>query len=563
MKDTMIAFETRPLSSLTKVFADSELADTRKAEGTALWKEIFSFQIAYRADDSVADLRIAVDSPLAPYITMRTVGLAPSEMPVYANPDEHYLRTVPGLFPDPLYPLTEGLRAVAGQWRSVWVTVALPSRPEAGDPLYAESTASYPIDIVITDAEGKQLGAERFQLEVIQAELPDQKLLHTEWFHSDCLATQYGVEVFSEAHWQLIERYVQNAAAHGVNMLLTPLFTPPLDTAVGGERPTVQLIGVEQLDGQEYRFDFTLLKRWVQMCRKQGIKHFEFSHLFTQWGAKHAPKIVAAVNGEEKRIFGWETEATGEEYTRFLDQFLPQLVQFIRGQGLEKNSYFHVSDEPHAEHLEAYRQASHILKRHLSEFSFIEALSDYEFFDHGLVPIPIPSNDHITPFLENGVEPLWTYYCCGQHRDVSNRFFSMPSSRNRVLGLQLYKFGIQGFLHWGYNFWYSRHSIHPIDPFRVTDAVYAFPSGDAFAVYPGAEGPLDSIRWEVFHEALQDQRALELLEQLAGKDEVLELLERGLDEAITFKNYPVDKDWLLGTRESINRRIAELLADKS
>ncbi|MFC0329477.1 DUF4091 domain-containing protein [Paenibacillus sepulcri] len=559
MKETTTAFETRSLSSLAKVFADSELQDERSADGTALWKEVFSFQIAYRSSTTIADLRVEADSPLLPYMTIRSVGLAPSEMPVYANPDDRYLRTTPGLFPDPLYPLSDGLKAVAGQWRAVWITVSLPSRPESAAPLYAEETTSYPIDIRFKNAAGELLGEEQFKLEIVQAELPEQELLHTEWFHCDCLATQYGVEVFSEEHWRLIERYVHNAAAHGVNMLLTPLFTPPLDTAIGGERPTVQLIGVEQTAGHEYVFDFTLLKRWIDMCHKQGIQHFEFSHLFTQWGAKHAPKIVASVQGEEKRIFGWETEAGGEAYTRFLDQFLPRLVQFIRGQGLEKNSYFHVSDEPNADHLEAYRLASGILKKHLAEFAFIEALSDYAFYDHGLVPVPIPSNDHIAPFLENNVKPLWTYYCCGQHQEVSNRFFSMPSARNRVLGLQLYKFGIQGFLHWGYNFWYSRHSVRAIDPFRVTDAEYAFPSGDAFAVYPGAEGPIDSIRWEVFYEALQDQRALELLGRLGGRDAALEVMEQELEEAITFKTYPVEAAWLLGTRERINRRIAALL----
>lgn len=31
-----------------------------------------------------------------------------------------------------------------------------------------------------------------------------------------------------------------------MNMLYTPLFTPPLDTAVGGERMTVQLVGMEK-----------------------------------------------------------------------------------------------------------------------------------------------------------------------------------------------------------------------------------------------------------------------------------------------------------------------------
>ncbi|MDQ6423581.1 hypothetical protein RB620_29645 [Paenibacillus sp. LHD-117] len=83
---------------------------------------------------------------------------------------------------------------------------------------------------------------------------------------------------------------------------------------------------------------------------------------------------------------------------------------------------------------------------------------------------PIPSNDHIGPFLENKVPDLWTYYCCAQYKEVSNRFFSMPSGRNRIIGSQLYKFDIAGFLHWGFNWWSTFLSRKPINPYLVTDA---------------------------------------------------------------------------------------------
>jgi hypothetical protein len=142
--------------------------------------------------------------------------------------------------------------------------------------------------------DGKPLGEALHTLDVLPAELPPQKLLHTKWFHSDCIATQYGVDVFSEEHWRLIEAYATNAFCHGINLLLTPLFTPPLDTAIGHERPTVQLVGVEKTGEHAYHFGFSRLDRWVDMCGRIGIRNFEFSHLFTQWGAKHAPKSSRA-----------------------------------------------------------------------------------------------------------------------------------------------------------------------------------------------------------------------------------------------------------------------------
>lgn len=133
----------------------------------------------------------------------------------------------------------------------------------------------------------------------------------------------------------------------------------------------------------------------------------------------------------------------------------------------------------------------------------------------------------------------------------------MPSARNRIIGVQFYKYKIAGFLHWGYNFWFSQHSRGPIDPYRNTDANYAFPSGDAFLVYPGEQGPIESIRLEVFYEALQDLRALQLLEQLYGRSYVIEALEERFHESITFNSYPREAEWILSFRDWVNYQIKE------
>ena len=63
--------------------------------------------------------------------------------------------------------------------------------------------------------------------------------------HQKCIATHYKIDVFSEQYWEYVQNFLQTAFEHGMNMVLTPLFTPPLDTKVGAERPTVQLVGVK------------------------------------------------------------------------------------------------------------------------------------------------------------------------------------------------------------------------------------------------------------------------------------------------------------------------------
>jgi hypothetical protein len=549
-----ISLETQCLSSMEKVFADEELKASPLYRATALHMETFSFQVAYRSSRLVKLIRSRVESELTSSIILRSVGLVPAEMPIYHDHDDNLLRDTPGLYPDPLLPIqpSEGLTGFPGQWRSLWVTVQLSANVKSG---------IYPITIVLESNEGMELSRATFELEVLSAALPEQKLIHTEWFHTDCLATYYGIEVFSDRYWEIVENYVKTAAEHGINMLLTPLFTPPLDTEVGGERPTVQLVDVDK-SAAVYKFGFHRLKRWIDMCERHNIRYFEMSHLFTQWGAKHAPKIMASENGTYRQIFGWDTDATGDEYKNFLAQFLVELVSFIQQNGLEKRVFFHVSDEPRLEHLPWYESAANWLKQFVGNFPTIDALSDYDFYEKGLVPNPIPANNHIHPFLKSSVPELWTYYCCSQYKTVSNRFICMPSARNRVLGLQLYKFEIAGFLHWGYNFWYAQYSRFPIDPYRNTDANHAFPSGDPFVVYPGPDGaPVESLRLEVFHEALQDLRALELLESLIGREKTIALMEEGAGEPITFDVYPKDSTWLLDCRERINEAIRKYSAE--
>jgi hypothetical protein len=228
----------------------------------------------------------------------------------------------------------------------------------------------------------------------------------------------------------------------------------------------------------------------------------------------------------------------------------------MSGRGISKERVaFHVSDEPHLKHIDNYRRARDLVAPLIEGYELYDALSDYDFYRLGAVSRPIPSNDQIGPFIENGVPRLWTYYCLGQSVGVSNRFMSMPSARNRVIGAQFYKYRIEGFLQWGFNFYNSLLSTRAIDPYRVTDGDYFGPAGDAFCVYPGAGGEaLPSMRLMVFREALQDVSAFELCESLYSRDFVASLIdERG---PVTFDSYPKDADYLLELRRKVNEAIA-------
>lgn len=542
------------ISSLEKCFLDETVIAKKELGSISMLKnERYSFQICYDTIDKIDctnnTFQIQIESPLLPYISMYKVQNIPSAFPCYPNAtDDNYLRTQPGLYPDLLEPInTDSRLAAKTSLQSVWIEIEPQGNVVAG---------VYPIVFAFVEKDKGEVARVSVEIEIIDALLPKQELIFTQWFYPDCLMQYYGVETYSEEHWNIIEAFMRNARKYGQNMILTPVLSPELDTYIGGYRPVTQLVDISINDGK-YAFQFDKLGRWIDLCEKVGIEYFEINHFFSQWGAAACPQVIATVDGAEKRIFGWDTPSDSDEYKTFLKSFIPEVLAYFKSKNnADKRCYFHISDEPNLQKLENYAKASNILSDLVKGYPVIDALSNYDFYEKGLVEKPIPATNHIQPFLDHEVKNLWTYYCCVQNLDVANRFFAMPSARNRIIGTQLYKFAIKGFLHWGYNFYNSQFSYEQINPFLCSDAGAYFPSGDAYSVYPGKDGtPWPSLRQVVFGEALQDLRALKLCQQLYGREKTMELLEMGV-EPITFDKYPQDADYLLNLRRRINRAIA-------
>ena len=331
--------KTRLCSSLAKIFPQEETQGVPYRSASALKGERFSFQFVFHTRKQWQPFRVEVESALHKHIRVRKVELVPVPalspfLPEKAEDDDLVSRQ-PGLYPDLLEELPEPYFPLPDAWNALWITVDLPESLKSG---------KYPIRIRLCESEATA-GEQVLSLEVLNFVLPPQKLICTCWFHADCLAVHYKTPMWSETHWSILERFVRSAARHGINMLYTPLLTPPLDTAPGGERPTTQLLGIRKRNGN-YSFDFSRLERWIGTAMNNGIQYFEFSHFFSQWGAEYAPKVIAEVDGTEKRIFGWETAGSDPEYRRFLASLLPELTAFLIRRNLREQCYFHCSDEP-------------------------------------------------------------------------------------------------------------------------------------------------------------------------------------------------------------------------
>ncbi len=540
----------RIISSLDRCFPDLSAGDFKELRSFSMLRnERYSFQICYDSDSGTSlassPTNISIESPLKEAIKLYKVRCVPSEHPLRDNCcDGDFERTAPGLFPDVLEPMSEGERILkSNSLNAIWVEVEPDGRFPAGN---------YPVTFALTSPGG----VERLTVdcEIIGADLPEKDFIFTQWFHVDCLKDYYATGDYDRRLWKIIAAFVKNASRYGQNMILTPVLSPELDTFPSIYRTNVQLAKI-RVDGERYSFDFSRLGKWIALCEENGIRYFEINHLFSQWGAAKCPQVWAVKDGVYQRIFGWENDADSPEYISFLRQFLPALTRYLKRKKRLDRCYFHISDEPSESNMAHYGKLSSVVKPLLMGRPVMDALSDYEFYEKGVCDIPIPANDHIEPFIAHNVPGLWTYYCCGQWDGVSNRYFSMPSARNRAIGVQFWKFRIAGFLQWGYNFYNSFLSFTKINPFLSTDGDGFVPSGDTFSVYPGREEtPMPSLREVVFFDGLQDMRALYLLEDLIGRDGTVALVEDGI-EPVRFDKYPYNRDFVLGLRERINAEI--------
>lgn len=507
----------KSVSSMEKVFYDKEPIELED-ESTILKNEKLNFQIVIKNEGS-KNLRlhnIKVRGSISEYVSVRTVEFVPS-LNCPNETDEYYLSTSAGVFPDLLKPIGKnGITLISQKWKSVWVTVYNKNGFISGE---------YPIFFDVVDENGIVVATTNYKVKVKEGELPENEIKITNWIHYDCIAQIHNVKLFGKSFYAIFDKYLDAYLACGNNMLFVPIFTPPLDTIIGGERKTAQLIGVKQ-EKDGYHFSFGKLKEFISCALKKGIKYFEFSHLFTQWGGESAPKIMAKEKGTLKRIFGWENSASSKEYLDFLNAFLPRLYKCLKKWGISEKCYFHLTDEPNAAHLENYCFCRNNVKKYLKEIPIMDALSDYAFYEKKLVDIPVVLTSHYQIFKDHKVNNAMAYYCCEPSNGFySNRLLNMPLQRCRIIGFQLFVNGAQGFLHWGFNFYNTAYSLEEVNPYEDTAAGGFFPSGDSFVVYPKGNGVLMTMRGEILNEAMQDFRLCILAAQRVGAEKVKQLLE--------------------------------------
>ena len=116
-----------------------------------------------------------------------------------------------------------------------------------------------------------------------------------------------------------------------------------------------------------------------------------------------------------------------------------------------------------------------------------------------------------------------------------NRLLDQELLRPALLGWAGARFGLDGFLHWGFN-----HYREEQDPFKKNvlekwgGGTNSLPPGDTHIAYPGRGAPWSSLRLESHREGFED---LELLRRLQARNprlasRIIRSVLRGFDDYV-------------------------------
>ena len=536
-------------TSLRRVYPTSPPGPAKVLSLLSARRARLSFQACFRnlkSNSVIVRCEVLDADDCAPRI--RRVGFVPLRaLNTYVRLEEvEGIGHVPGMCPDPLFP--ENTAHIGPCANGVfWLSLFIPADAAVGVRdirvrLTLENEFSY-VDFVRPEPWSVELTA-RVEVRPLVLQ-PRRDFPVTHWVSADSIWEHYRIEPCGERFWQLADAYLANLIGHGNDVVYTPIFNARHEILI---RPA-QLLRVRRTAPDMYDFDFTDVRRWVRLALKHGANGLEFTHFFTPapTSARHPQRIFERGETIGGMLWPPEISATSDTYRRFLEQFIPQFKQFLEDEQIADTSYFHCADEPDGPvQIADYRKARALLKELAPWMKVMDAMSDTHFATERLSDMPIPSIATAPHFVQANC-PSWTYFCCGPRDRYLQRLLDTPLPKIRMAGWLFYKLGARGFLHWGWNYWFTFCTANIADPFAdaAVGAWPGLPAGDPFVVYPGADGPIDSLRWEVFAESLQDYALL----QSAGIDRDDPLLAPLKDYA----DFPKSEEWLNAAWKQILR----------
>jgi len=527
-----------PVDPLVKVFRDAKPERPHKAAMDAARGEHASFQIVVRSDKPIGGLRAAVSSfqngdrslsPRAP----RFVGYVPVDRPTQ-KPSRDRLRPTPADYPDPLLEVAS-IDVAAGQAQPIWITVHVPVDTPPG-------TYRATVDIAGT-IDGKDIQHEqRLALRVFGATITKTRLWVTDWWGVNASHMKIAPTGGSPEYYDLMRRFARNMAEHRHNVaLISPMGHAEFGVDANGELTV----------------DFAEFDRWVNIFIEEGvIGMIEGGHIGGRAGGWVSPFNVRIVQAKDGKAVSSSVDPSSAEADAFYKWYFPQLTAHLREKGWFDIYAQHLADEPISTNVASYKAMADLVRTYAPGLRIIEASHAKDLT--GSMDIWVPQLNFLhTDFAhyqerQRAGDEVWFYTCVYPQGEYANRFIELPLLKTRLLHWINFKYGATGYLHWGYNQWTGD------SPFTHTTRPHGgppyLPAGDPWIVYPGDDGPLDSIRFEAMRDGIDDH---ELLSQLAEHD-ARDAQNIARKHVVDFDRYDTDIEKFRASRRELLRAASQI-----
>jgi len=407
----------------------------------------------------------------------------------------------------------------------VWITVAVSRDARPGEYRGKFSVA------------GRTGGGADF--DVVLEVLPAALAKPTEWsFYLNIwqdpsgVARAHKVKVWSEEHWRLLGHYAENFAAHGLKSIMTSIIHDPWKSQSGYEFDTMvewKFPGEFQA-GQAGRFtwDFTNFDRYVEIMTGAGIRDKIDMYALVMGPGGTLDANIRYLDTTTGSYRTSQMQVGDDNWREMWKAFLPELKKHLKEKGWFEIAMLGFDEKP-----------ERIMKL-IFDF-IIETDPEFKIVSSGGYPGDERKwGDEIVFHIDElqdrdrwrEIEPLvksmhedpakfisW-YTACMPH--FPNTFVFSPLRESRLIGWVTWKFGFDGYTRWAVN-------AFPEDVWN--QPLFKWPSGDMFFVYPGQDGPLDSMRWELMRQGIQDYEALRIaweMAKAAGRDDLVEKLQKAV-----------------------------------
>lgn len=389
-------------------------------------------------------------------------------------------------YPDRLIP-AKSIAVKAHCTQNVWVILTIRADAAPGEK---------PIKITVT-TEKETLTAD-WLLTVYPVLLPEPKdssIGHEYFIRPNACETEDGaaVNLYDDQAEAIAAFYAKTMKALRINSLRLPIIE------------LLSLAGSSQKDGV-WQFDYSLVDQLITRFLENGS--------FNRITAAHFCQAVTgesvfAPDGTGKTV---KIPARTPEAEAWLRVFLTSLTAHFEEKGWLNLLWLHLEDEPHTS--ETWLWARQIVRECAPNVKCAEPLDTHE------VSLELPGAcDCYIPRFEiyasdrafyqerkKRGDELWCYCCCyPEDAWWLNHFIDQPLVFGRLIGWACFSQHMDGFLHWGFNFWGK--GLYG----RTPEARF---KGDGYIVYPGnRETPLTpSARFFASLDGLQDWELLKMLE---------------------------------------------------